>query len=41
VAFIYNQWNAGMQDIIPLFVYEGRGANKFLGHRANFEGYAF
>lgn len=41
VAFSYNQWNAGMQDIIPLFVYEGRGQHKFLGHRANFEGYAF
>ena len=40
VAFSYNQWNAGMQNILPLFVYEGRGKHKFLGPDVNYEGYA-
>ena len=41
VAFSYNQWNLGMQDILPLFLYEGRGEFQFLGSDANYEGYAF
>jgi hypothetical protein len=41
VAFSYNQWNAGMQGILPLFLYESRGEHIFLGPDANYEGYAF
>ncbi len=41
VAFSYNQWNAGMQDILPLFEYKGRGEHLFLGPNASYEGYAF
>jgi len=41
VAFSYNQWNAGMQGILPLFVYEIRGEHIILGPDANYEGYAF
>ncbi len=41
VTFSYNQWNTGMQDILPLFIYQGRAAHLFIGPDANYVGYAF